>query len=28
MCGRRAHQVRYKAYRKERWWGLVVIMPE
>jgi hypothetical protein len=28
MCGRRAHQVRYKPYRKERWWGLVVIMPE
>jgi hypothetical protein len=26
--GRRALYVRYKPYRKERWWGLVVIMPE
>ena len=26
--GRRALWIRYKPYRKERWWGLVVIMPE
>ena len=26
--GRRALYGRYKPYRKERWWGLVVIMPE
>ncbi len=28
VSGRRALYVRYKPYRKERWWGLVVIMPE
>ena len=26
--GRRALYVRYKPYRKERWWGVQVIMPE
>ena len=26
--GRRALDVRYKSYRKERWWGVQVIMPE
>ena len=26
--GRRALDIRYKPYRKERWWGQEVIMPE
>ena len=26
--GRRALDIRYKPYRKERWWGVQVIMPE
>ena len=28
MIGRRALEIRYKPYRKERCWGLQVIMPE